>query len=80
MDKLPCHPPRTEKQTGYPEAPWTLGEHLRKVRLDRGLWQKQVAREIGCSDIKWSLQKRKHGEAQPRLEESREGSRCVSKS
>jgi transcriptional regulator with XRE-family HTH domain len=30
----------------YPKDPQTLGEHLRKVRLDRGLLQKDVAREL----------------------------------
>lgn len=27
----------------------TLGDHLRKTRLDRGLWQEHVARELGVS-------------------------------
>jgi transcriptional regulator with XRE-family HTH domain len=26
-----------------------LGEHLKRVRLDRGLWQTHLAREFGCS-------------------------------
>ncbi len=34
---------------GYPERPRSLAEHLKKVRLDRGLLQKEVAREVGCS-------------------------------
>src|SRR5262249_45186519 len=38
--RIPC--------PGCPTAPRTLGEHLRKARLDRGLRQKDVAREIGC--------------------------------
>lgn len=38
-----------KSRPGYPEDPKTLGEHLRRVRLDRGLWQKHVAAEIGCS-------------------------------
>ena len=34
---------------GYPEDPGTIGDQLRKVRLDRGLRQNAAAREIGCS-------------------------------
>jgi len=37
-------PPR-----GCPRDPKTLGDHLRKVRLERGLFQDQVARELGVS-------------------------------
>ena len=37
-------PPR-----GCPRHPKTLGDHLRKVRLERGLSQDQVARELGVS-------------------------------
>ncbi|HEX7182155.1 MAG TPA: helix-turn-helix transcriptional regulator [Thermoanaerobaculia bacterium] len=37
-------PPR-----GYPQEPRTLGDHLRKARLDRGLWQEHVAEELGVS-------------------------------
>src|SRR4051794_23628330 len=37
-------PPR-----GYPPRPKTLGDHLRKVRLDRGLRHDEVARELGVS-------------------------------
>lgn len=34
---------------GYPEHPATLGEHLKKRRLDLGLRQKDVARELGVN-------------------------------
>ena len=37
-------PPR-----GYPRELETLGAHVRKVRLDRGLRQGQVARDLGVS-------------------------------
>jgi transcriptional regulator with XRE-family HTH domain len=37
-------PPR-----GYPQELKTIGDHLRKVRLERGLLQDQVARELGVS-------------------------------
>ena len=35
----------------YPKALKTLGDHLRKVRLDRGLTQKQVAEELAVVEI-----------------------------
>jgi transcriptional regulator with XRE-family HTH domain len=40
----PMPPPR-----GYPRVFRTLGDHLKKVRLDRELEQDQVARELGAS-------------------------------
>jgi transcriptional regulator with XRE-family HTH domain len=40
----PMPPPR-----GYPQELKTLGDHLRKVRLERGLFQDQVASELGVS-------------------------------
>jgi len=33
---------------GYPEEPKTIGEHLRKRRLDLGLRQKDVAERLGA--------------------------------
>jgi transcriptional regulator with XRE-family HTH domain len=51
--------------TGYPHDPQTLGEHVRRVRLDRGQWQKDVAREIGCS--KASLLNWERGRAEPEV-------------
>lgn len=36
-------------QRGYPEHPKTLGEHICKVRLDRGLLQVHVAKELDVS-------------------------------
>jgi transcriptional regulator with XRE-family HTH domain len=54
-----------KSRLGYPHDPKTLGEHLRRVRLDRDLWQKDVAREIGCS--KASLLNRERGRAEPEL-------------
>jgi transcriptional regulator with XRE-family HTH domain len=33
---------------GYPENPRTVGEHLKRARLDRGLEQKAAAQAIGC--------------------------------
>jgi transcriptional regulator with XRE-family HTH domain len=41
----PVIPPK-----GYPVAPSTLGEHIRKRRLDLGLLQIEVARIIGVTE------------------------------
>ena len=38
------------KDFRYPSTPVTLGDHLRKARLDRGLLQKDVAIELGASE------------------------------
>jgi len=46
-------PPR-----GYPRELATLGDHLRKARLDRGVFQEEVARELGVSVstlINWEI-------------------------
>jgi len=40
---------RKSRPAGYPEDPRSLGEHLRRARLDRRLPQRQVAAAIGCS-------------------------------
>jgi len=37
----------TEKK-GYPTSPKTVGEMIRKRRLDLGLLQREVAAQIGC--------------------------------
>lgn len=42
----------------YPVELETVGDHLRKRRLDLGLWQKQVAKRIGvttCTITNWEL-------------------------
>jgi transcriptional regulator with XRE-family HTH domain len=38
------------KSSAYPEELNTLGDHIRKRRLDLGLFQKQVAKQIGISE------------------------------
>ncbi len=46
-------PPRA-----YPRVLRTLGDHLKKVRLDRGLGQDQVARDLGVAVttlINWEM-------------------------
>jgi DNA-binding transcriptional regulator YiaG len=58
MNALPfCHLSRTSRRArhsvywrlvnGYPDRPKTVGQHLRKRRLDLGLMQSQVARTLG---------------------------------
>lgn len=42
-----------------------MGEHLRQVRLDRGLSQRRVAREIGCHHT--SLLNWERGRREPEL-------------
>lgn len=38
------------KPDGYPANPQTIGEHIRKRRMDRGLLQKEVAEQIGVTE------------------------------
>jgi transcriptional regulator with XRE-family HTH domain len=40
---------RKSRPPGYPQAPETVGEHLKKARLDRSLWHKHLAHDFGCS-------------------------------
>lgn len=40
----------TEKK-GYPANPKTIGEMIRKHRLDLGLLQREVAERIGCDKM-----------------------------
>ncbi|MGV3464970.1 MAG: helix-turn-helix transcriptional regulator [Bacteroidota bacterium] len=39
-----------KRLVGYPEKPKTVGEHIRKARVDRKLLQKDVAEVIGVSE------------------------------
>ncbi len=34
---------------GYPETLSTLGDHLRRARISRGIWQTEAAKELGVS-------------------------------
>jgi DNA-binding XRE family transcriptional regulator len=55
-----------KSRPGYPEDdPKTLGEHLRRVRLDRGLSQRQAAEAIGCHPT--ALLHWEKGHAEPEL-------------
>ncbi len=38
------------KPDAYPEHPETLGEHIRKRRLDLGLLQREIAARLGVDD------------------------------
>ena len=44
--RAPKPPPRF-----YPKSLNTIGNYIRKIRLDRGLWQRQVAAEIGVDTM-----------------------------
>jgi DNA-binding XRE family transcriptional regulator len=46
---IPAISPYERKRNGYPDVLRTLGDHLRKRRLDLGMTQKQVARAMGAS-------------------------------
>ncbi len=41
--------PYFRAQTGYPASPKTIGEAIRKRRLDLGLKQREAAKMIGCN-------------------------------
>lgn len=46
------------KKDGYPSNPKTIGEHIKKRRLDLNLFQKDVARVIGVTEdtiINWEV-------------------------
>lgn len=59
---LTCLKPR---QSGYPEKPRTLGEHIRRRRLDLGLFQKDVAERVGADTTSvWNWE---NGTAAPEL-------------
>lgn len=48
------------KPDNYPCELNTIGDHLRKVRMDRGLYQTDVAKIIGCqpdSIVNWEKNK-----------------------
>src|ERR1700674_2055711 len=55
-----------KSRPGYPkDDPKTLGEHLRRVRLDRGLSQRHTAEAIGCHPT--ALLHWEKGHAEPEL-------------
>jgi DNA-binding XRE family transcriptional regulator len=48
---------------GYPQTPVTIGEHLKKRRLDLKLFQKNVARIIGVDET--SIWNWENGQSRP---------------
>jgi transcriptional regulator with XRE-family HTH domain len=59
------HGPYFKAVTGYPENPKTIGEKIRKRRLDLGLRQIEAARMIGCD--KMSIVNWERGHSVPRI-------------
>jgi predicted transcriptional regulator len=59
------HGPYFKAVTGYPEAPKTIGEMIRKRRLDLHLYQKDVAKLIGCDQMSIVNWEKNH--TQPRI-------------
>ena len=55
---------RKSRPPGYPEHPKTVGEHLKRARLDSGLPQRQVAEAIGFHHA--SLLNWQRGRAEPK--------------
>jgi len=45
------HGPYFTEKKGYPATPKTVGEAIRKRRLDLGLKQTEVAKRIGCNEL-----------------------------
>jgi transcriptional regulator with XRE-family HTH domain len=46
------------KKVGYPKTLLTIGDHIRKRRLDLGLFQRQVAAQIGVDEASvWNWEK-----------------------
>ena len=53
------------KDSAYPEQLVTLGDHIRRRRLDLGLLQRQVADQLGvCKSVVWRWET---GETEPEL-------------
>ena len=57
----------------YPKAPKTLGERIRKARMDKGLMIKGLAEKIGVTEdtvINWEIRDMKpHGKSMGRVME-----------
>lgn len=48
-----CLGPHEKRMKHYPESPSTLGEHLRKRRLDLGMTQEQAAMHFGVTVVSY---------------------------
>jgi hypothetical protein len=66
IQRVRCpHGPYFKAVTGYPEDPKTIGEQIRKRRLDLGIRQNDAARIIGCNEyVDCELRKGTHPAAQ----------------
>ena len=57
----------------YPQEPKTLGERIRKARMDKGLMIKELAEKIGVTEdtvINWEIRDMKpHGKSMERVRE-----------
>jgi transcriptional regulator with XRE-family HTH domain len=52
------------KPNGFPDHPTTLGEHLKKARIERGLLQRDVAKSLrvdSMSIVNWEKRRTKVG-------------------
>ena len=72
-----CEVNLLERNPAYPKDPKTLGERIRKVRMDRGLLIRELAALVGVSAdtvINWELRGVKPiGRSLRRLQEALEG-------
>ena len=59
------HGPHFRQVKGYPAVPKTIGEMIRKRRLDLGLHQIEVAEVIGCDEM--SIVNWERGHTAPRI-------------
>ena len=61
-EALPTRPGLSpnDQMTGYPASPKTIGEMIRKRRLDLGLLQREVAERIGCNKMTMANWERGH--------------------
>jgi transcriptional regulator with XRE-family HTH domain len=48
---LHCPGPHDKQVKGYPHSPTSVGEHIRKRRLDLKLRQIDSAKAIGCDEL-----------------------------
>jgi len=59
------HGPYFKTMTGYPEVPKTIGDQIRKRRLDLGIRQIDAAKIIGCNEM--SVVNWEKGHSNPRI-------------
>ena len=54
---------------GYPQNPKSVGERIRKIRMDLGLSQKALGRALGVSELSVSMWERDRKRPQPHRRE-----------